>query len=236
MGKGREQMIGREMAAFATVRATLEAGFKAHKPDAMARCLAALRQAIEQKRRDRDAVWVRFVIDPKIEALQGLVDDHLKTSLYVTDLIGPTAEMAARRSTTDVIVELHAGGHLDDAHVRAAARIAQVIHSVCSQSGARAQNLDRTGRRGDISDRTAFEFHDVYRPWAEEQRRRQAYGERHLDAVLDVAVWRLSVKRTRTRWRMSFDRCVQYVAEGLADYGRALDVYENWKPTEGSRG
>lgn len=230
MGKGREQMIGREMAAFATVRATLEAGFKAHKPDAMARTLAALRQAIDQKRRDQDPVWVQFVLDPKIAALQSLVHDHLKTSLYVTDLIGPTAEMAARRSKTDVIVELHAAGHLDDAHVRAAARMAQVVHSVCAQSHAKAQNLNRTGRRGDISDRSAFEFHDVYRPWAEAQRHRQAFGERHLDAVLDVAVWRLSVKRTRTRWRLSFDRCVRYVADGLADYARALNVYETFDP------
>lgn len=233
MGRlAKEQMIGRELAAFQAVRRTLECAFAAHKPDAMARTLAALKEATEAKRRDPDEVWIERVIEPKIASLRELVDQNLKTSLYVTDLIGPTAETAAKRAGRDVIVELHGIGYLDDAQVRAAARLGQLIHSVCAALGARAQDLNRTGRRGDVGDREAFEFHDVYRPWATEQRRLQAHGERHLDVVLDVAVWRQSVKRTRTRWQMSHGRCVQFVADGLADYGRALDVYEGWKPGE----
>jgi len=92
---------------------------------------------------------------------------------------------------------------------------------------AKGQNFQRSSiTRGQISDRTAFEHHDVYLPWALLQREYQGRGERHLDIVLDVVVWRRSIGKARARWSMSYPRALQFVADGLSDYAKLLMAYD----------
>jgi hypothetical protein len=222
---GRRATIERDNAAFEHVFKFIAAGFDMRKPDAMARALSALGDVKAREKAERDPVWKADVWPQRGRRLELLVAEHANYWLHPADL-GGTPETMSRPTRFDPVEYLYVNGDIDDAQRRAAIRMAQVVESVTSSMGAKAQNLTRTPSSPGGSDRTAFEYADVYLPWARDQRRQQRDGRRHLDIVLDVVVWRLSLGRARAKWRMSHPRALQFVTDGLADYAEALDRYQ----------
>ncbi len=231
--RARGASIDRDARAWAIVLRTLEHGFTLHKPDAMAKALAALKQATEAAAKDHEPEWAQEY-ERRAQILHDMVKSNQKTWLHVVDIDGGTPETVGRPSRYDPVQKLYQIGHLDDAQRRAALRMAQVVESVVRAVAAKGQNFQRSSiTRGQISDRTAFEHHDVYLPWALLQREYQGRGERHLDIVLDVVVWRRSIGKARARWSMSYPRALQFVADGLSDYAKLLMAYDRSNRDEG---
>lgn len=227
------EAIDRDALAWGVVRRTLEQAFALHKPDAMAKALAALRQATEAAAREHESRW-KQEYERRAQLLHEIVKENQKTWLHVIDIDGGTPETVGRPSRYDPVQKLYQIGHLDDAQRRAALRMAQTVEAVSRAVAARGQNFQRSSvTTGQISDRAAFEHHDVYLPWASLQREYQGRGERHLDIVLDVVVWRRSIGKARARWSMSYPRALQFVADGLSDYAKLLMAYDRSNRDEG---
>lgn len=136
---------------------------------------------------------------------------------------GPTAEAATRPAVIDPIVMLQGKGRLSEDQVRAAREMAWV-HEAMTRAGrarvSRLSQIDAPAGWHDVPlpERAAFLHARRFRPWAERLRRD---APATFDIVFRVAVLGISVYGVARAHRMSWNRCVVKLADGLDQYWRS---------------
>lgn len=135
---------------------------------------------------------------------------------------GPTAETATQPADIDPIAMLQGKGRLNDDQVRAAREIAWVHEAMTRAGRARVSRLSQIDppagwHEVPLPERAAFLHAKRFRPWAERLRRD---APATFDIVFRVAVLGISVYGVARANRMSWNRCVAKLADGLDQYWR----------------